>query len=174
MGLSFFKLAQIRPRDKISWPWDFWWLRKIAFNTTPPLNTTSKHKPYSRKNDQTDLYYSHSYSWWKHTYFISHFGYINQSPIMCHLNIMLNCPPLDNGGPEMKYTYFHRNENLAMVSLLEKQHRIVCHMLDISVIRKKKRILEIKLEQAQRRAAADRSRHKSHGRIQYQGRYFLT
>ena len=28
--------------------------------------------------------------------------------------------------------------------------------------------------QAQRRAAADRSRHKSHGRIQYQGTYFLT
>ena len=29
-------------------------------------------------------------------------------------------------------------------------------------------------KQAQRRAAADRSRHKSHGRIQYQGTYFLT
>ena len=29
-------------------------------------------------------------------------------------------------------------------------------------------------KQAQRRAAADRSRHKSHGRIQYQGPYFRT
>ena len=33
---------------------------------------------------------------------------------------------------------------------------------------------EEELIQAQRRAAADRSRHKSHGRIQYQGTYFLT
>ena len=30
------------------------------------------------------------------------------------------------------------------------------------------------IKQAQRRAAADRSRHESHGRIQYQGTYFLT
>ena len=29
-------------------------------------------------------------------------------------------------------------------------------------------------KQTQRRAAADRSRHKSHGRILYQGTYFLT
>ena len=33
---------------------------------------------------------------------------------------------------------------------------------------------EIKSKQAQRRAEADRSRHKSHGRIQYQGPYFPT
>ena len=27
-----FKLAQIRPRAKISWAWDFWWLRKTRTN----------------------------------------------------------------------------------------------------------------------------------------------
>ena len=34
--------------------------------------------------------------------------------------------------------------------------------------------IEMNQKQAQRRAAADRSRHKSHGRIQYQGAYFPT
>ena len=35
-------------------------------------------------------------------------------------------------------------------------------------------LMGITRKKAQRRAAADRSRHKSHGRIQYQGPYFLT
>ena len=29
---SCFKLAQIRPRTKMSWAWDFWWLRKTRTN----------------------------------------------------------------------------------------------------------------------------------------------
>ena len=30
---SCFQLAQIRPRAKMSWPWDSWWLRKMWTNT---------------------------------------------------------------------------------------------------------------------------------------------
>ena len=59
-------------------------------------------------------------------------------------------------------------QNIVAVGL--NGDRYQCHLTRIS----RYRVSQKNTKQAQRRAAADRSRHKSHGRIQYQGTYFLT
>ena len=61
-------------------------------------------------------------------------------------------PPFNHGGPDMKCTYFHRN---CWKSL---KWYVACH----GYLNKH----HIYIKQAQRRAAADRSRHKRYRRIQ--------
>ena len=60
--------------------------------------------------------------------------------------------------------------NLRYTLILDKMWISNCHIPAHS----ENFMSRIYWKQAQRRAAADRSRHKSHGRIQYQGPYFPT